>query len=168
MTNILFVEACFKKGGGYNGDEKHFEKFFIGRVPEWKGLASAKPTVLILASSAIRSVNLLKFLPSVRGRLTIAKLFAKHFRLHEQKAFLASHRSPAAIGTPARILKLVQDDEAPIDANVVEHIFIDTHRDGKDRTVFDVPEVRKEFLDLLCRTPIRGRVLSGAIQLHFF
>lgn len=159
---------AFARGSGKNGDARSFEDFFIAEVPEWKQLDSKKPTIFIISSSAIRCVDLLKYIPAVRNRCTIAKLFAKHIKMAEQKAFLASHRAPIAIGTPARIYKLAQEEEKPIDLELVEHVIIDTHRDGKDRTVFDVAEIRKELIELLCKTSLQERLSSGAAKISFF
>lgn len=113
-------------------------------------------------------MDLLKYLPYVRKQCTIAKLFAKHMKLPEQKAFLASHRCPVAVGTPARLLKLGQEPERPIDFEGVTSIIIDTHRDGKDRTVFDVAEIRKELVEMLCRTALRDRLNASDCQILFF
>lgn len=158
----------FGRGSEKNGDARDFELFFTKAVPEWKQLDSKKPTVFIISSSAIRCVELLKFIPSVRNNCTIVKLFAKHIKMAEQKAFLASHRAPIAIGTPARIYKLAQEENKPIDLELIEHIIIDTHRDGKDRTVFDVAEIRKELIELLCKTDLLERLSTGAAKISFF
>jgi protein CMS1 len=104
----------------------------------------------------------------VREKCTIVKLFAKHIKIAEQKAFLASHRAPIAIGTPARIYKLALEEDKPISLDLVEQIIIDTHRDGKDRTVFDVPEIRKELIELLCKTPLLERLSTGATKIYLF
>lgn len=151
-----------------NGDASGFERFLHQRLPDWQSLDSQQPSVLIVSASAIRCVELLKYLPNVRKQCTIAKLFAKHMKLPEQKAFLASHRCPVAVGTPARLLKLGQEPEKPIEFSQVTSIVIDTHRDGKDRTVFDVPEIRKELVELLCRTALRERLNDSDCQILFF
>jgi protein CMS1 len=170
FLRLLIVDVAFGPGSKSHGKVSDLEIYFTEvAVPEWKTLeGKRKPVVLILASSAIRCVDILKGFTGLRNKLTISKLFAKHFKIAEQKAFLASHPSPVAIGTPARILKLGQDADKPIDLDDITHLIIDTWQDGKDRTIFDVPEVRKELIELLRQPELLNRLNKGEAKIYFF
>lgn len=170
LDELSLIADGFGQGSGLNAELGRLEKFVTEVVdPEWgQKVDEQKPYLLIISSSAIRCVDVLKALPKLRNKCTIAKLFAKHFKLADQLAFLGSHRCPMAIGTPARIHRLGQEEGKPIDLEAVTHILMDSGRDGKDRTVFDVAEIRKELVDLLVRTPLLTRLNSGACHIHFF
>lgn len=171
LEDLKLSTDAFGNGSGHEAQLSYFEKYITEIVlPDLNSFLDSKdPVLLILSSSAIRCVELLKGLLSIRSKCTIAKLFAKHFKLADQVSFLASHRSPIAIGTPARILRLGQEPSKPIDFEKITHIIIDTARDAKDRTVFDVPEVRKELIDLMVKDDVlRSRLYNGLCKIYFF
>ncbi len=166
--NTDYLATAFGPGSGVEGDQNLFEKFFTRVVENWELVDNRRPVILIISTSAIRCVELLKYLPLVRSKLQITKLFAKHFKMDEQKAFLANHTSPVAIGTPARILKLAEDEDKAIDLIDVTHVIIDSYRDAKSRTIFDIPEVRIELLKLMTKTALRTRLNTLAAKIVIF
>ena len=73
----------------------------------------------------------------------VAKLFAKHMKLEEQASFLASKRFLFAVGTPNRILKLLE--MGALSLQQTRLVVLDsTWTDAKKRNIFDV--VRKKWL----------------------
>ncbi|KAI9003701.1 U3-containing 90S pre-ribosomal complex subunit-domain containing protein [Gaertneriomyces semiglobifer] len=116
-----------------------------------KTLSPGSPKVLIVSPSAIRSVQIIKPLRSLGKHVRVAKLFAKHLKVHEQIALLQTERTPVAVGTPNRVQKLLEVGEggAPLKLDHLEYIVIDgTHRDKKERTIFTVPEVKNDLVPL--------------------
>lgn len=177
LDDMALAADAFTSGSDTNSDQSKFESFFLKTVPEWKEYLKDnsinQPRILIISAAAIRCVELLKNLPNIRTKCTIAKLFAKHFKVQEQVGFLSSHKASIAIGTPARLLKLSQEPRTDttgmcIDLQLIDHVIIDGWRDGKDRTVFDVPEIRKELFELLSKTLLRERLNSGKCKISFF
>ena len=63
----------------------------------------------------------------------IAKLFAKHVKVEEQKTSLESHASGIACGTPHRLCKLA--DEGALSLQRLQLLVIDLHIDAKQRYV---------------------------------
>merc|ERR1712159_796368 len=55
------------------------------------------PRVIIICSSAIRAVEVMKFLSEFR--VSVAKLFAKHLKVKDQVEMLKNYH-PIAVGTP--------------------------------------------------------------------
>ncbi|KAJ3185732.1 hypothetical protein HDU85_001091 [Gaertneriomyces sp. JEL0708] len=116
-----------------------------------KTLSPGSPKVLIVSPSAIRSVQIIKPLRSLGKHVRVAKLFAKHLKVHEQIALLETERTPVAVGTPNRVQKLLEAGEggAPLKMDHLEYVLIDgTHRDKKERTIFTVPEVKSDLAPL--------------------
>lgn len=176
IDEMRLESSAFAQGLKSHGDAKALEGLLFDHIDGWQAYctdAVQQPRVLVIASSAIRCVDILKDAPRLRQRCTIAKLFAKHIKAGEQIAFLASHKVPLAIGTPARILKLAQtpmdkgESVMAIDLSVVNHIILDGWRDAKDRTIFDVAEVRLELLRLLTSEALLRRLNTGKARITF-
>ncbi|RUO96218.1 U3-containing 90S pre-ribosomal complex subunit-domain containing protein [Jimgerdemannia flammicorona] len=69
------------------------------------------PVVLILTSSAIRAVDVIRAMTEFQKQAKVAKLFAKHLKLEEQIAFLNNTIVNVAVGTPARVMKLIEESD---------------------------------------------------------
>ncbi|KAJ3005889.1 hypothetical protein HKX48_000416 [Thoreauomyces humboldtii] len=119
-----------------------------------KALFSAKskhepgsPKVIVLSGSAIRAVDVARLMHAV-GERKVAKLFAKHMKVKEQAESLAKESFPLAVGTPNRVLKLIQDGALKLDA--LEFVVADaTYKDKKQRSLFDIQDVTPDLLKLL-------------------
>jgi hypothetical protein len=116
----------------------------VKSVPKGK---PGSPVVLIVCPGGMRSANLVR---SVRNlsTLPVAKLFAKHFKFEEQKAFLQNSRPAIAVGTPARLEALIEKGALSLDS--LQLLVVDaTHRDEKQRSIIE--NTKKEFLEMLKR-----------------
>ncbi|KAL1919931.1 uncharacterized protein VTP21DRAFT_1863 [Calcarisporiella thermophila] len=103
--------------------------------------AVGRPLVLVLAESAIRCTEIIRALDEFRKTARIAKLFAKHIKVEEQVTLLSKEHLNIAVGTPNRVLKLTEDAGA-LKLDRLELLVIDaSHKDKKERTVFEVPEI---------------------------
>lgn len=94
----------------------------------------------------------------------IAKLFAKHLKVEEQVAYLESTVVRLAVGTPNRIAKLVEVGALKLDDLTL--VLVDCSKDVKQRSIFDVPEVRADLFHLVedhCWVPLRTNQLRIAL-----
>lgn len=82
------------------------------------------------------------------GGFSVAKLFARHFKLKEHEAWLREHTTPLAAGTPQRVAALIASGSLRLDS--LQAIVIDqTWVDAKQRSVLDSFETRDELMKLL-------------------
>ena len=70
-----------------------------------------------------------------------------------------------AVGTPARLEKLVSVDALHLDR--VTLLLIDCQRDIKQRSMLDIPETRRDFWTLW-RTHLGNRVAEGRVKVGLF
>ena len=77
----------------------------------------------------------------------IAKLFAKHFKIEEQIDFLGREAIHIGVGTPNRLLALVEQGHLKLDN--LELVVIDTERNPKRFNIFDLQEVRTDLFSFL-------------------
>ncbi|TIB00639.1 hypothetical protein E3P96_02598 [Wallemia ichthyophaga] len=108
------------------------------------------PRLLVICSSAIRCADVVRSLKQLNPSkdIPIAKLFAKHIKLHEQKDFLQSNQTVIAVATPNRAKSLIED--GTLNTKYLSLILLDSsYTDDKQRTLFDVPETKTQLFDLL-------------------
>lgn len=77
----------------------------------------------------------------------VAKLFAKHMKSDEQAKQLASMYLPIAVGTPARVKKLLEMDALSLKHTT--HVIFDMEKDKKQLTVLELKDTATEMVDLL-------------------
>ncbi|XP_073229504.1 uncharacterized protein C3orf26 homolog [Porites lutea] len=125
-------------------------------IPHWSGNVAkldrrgdkGAPILLVLSSAATRAVDLNRSAAEFKGNCKTVKLFAKHMKMSEQESFLDSHVVHFGIGTPSRILKLLQN--GTLKTSRLKYVILDwTWRDQKLRRMIDIPEVRGELINLL-------------------
>ena len=77
---------------------------------------------------------------------SIGKLYAKHFKIHEQISALKD-KIAVAVGTPNRLNKLIQ-----LNALSLKHtrlVVIDTKKDSKNFTILTLKGVREDMYQFL-------------------
>ncbi|KAL5196265.1 Protein CMS1 [Glycine soja] len=144
-----------------------------GKPVEGKVIAGS-PAVLIITSSALRCIDLLRGFRSMTEQCHAAKLFSKHMKLEEQISLL-KNRVNIASGTPSRLvgwsshillltnhilfvkycriskfhfrIKKLIDAEA-LDLSRLQVLVLDLHPDVKGYSLLTLPQVRDEFWDL--------------------
>lgn len=119
---------------------------------------NGSPRLLIVCPSAIRCVDVVRSLKSLNPskEFPIAKLFAKHIKLHEQEKFLKEHQTAIAVATPQRAQKLIESDA--LNLKYLSLVILDGSTiDSKQRTMFEIPEIKIQLFDLLCMDVIRDR-----------
>ncbi|KAJ6547348.1 U3-containing 90S pre-ribosomal complex subunit-domain containing protein [Mycena capillaripes] len=131
------------------------------------------PTLLFIAGAALRVVDVTRVLKDkkLRGEKggEVAKLFAKHFKLAEHVTYLRRTKVGSAVGTPGRIGKLLCETDA-LAVNALSHIILDvSFRDGKKRSMLDIPETRDEVFKTVLGAPkVLQAIKEGKIQVVLF
>jgi len=124
-------------------------KGFLGRDYNKKLVQHNKgPQILVITSSANRATNLIRGLKAKLNvvKLRIAKLFARHIKLHQQQAFLKGGCG-LAVGTPSRIQKLC--DNGALDVkHSVRLVCIDMKKDVKGLNLFMLKDIEAAMLNL--------------------
>jgi hypothetical protein len=139
------------------------------RMKKWKVLHC--PLVLIVCSSARRAVALLKEIDSLHVR--IAKLFAKHLDMEDQRKDLDGQAYAIAVGTPNRLLKLcetVQQDSntCALHFRQTELVVIDSWEDSKRFTVCTLNDTAPDLMRLLDTAIIPQIQERPNLKLAFF
>jgi protein CMS1 len=119
------------------------------RLKKWR--VEKSPMVIIVCVSALRAVAVLKEISSLNMR--VAKLFAKHMNVDDQVNMLESNSYGIAVGTPNRLLKLIQtnneDGEGALSLEFTELIVIDCHEDKKKFTVCTMNDTAPDMMKLI-------------------
>lgn len=123
--------------------------------------------VLIISGSAIRATELIRQLGPLRHDLGVGKCFAKHFKIEDQLKFINSKCPLISVGTPNRLSKLFASGHTYFSMESVNLCIIDTHRDAKQRNIFEIPETCSDLLDFYMSN-ILPALKSGNTKLVFF
>ncbi|KAG0245356.1 U3-containing 90S pre-ribosomal complex subunit-domain containing protein [Mortierella sp. GBAus27b] len=129
-------------------------------------LPKGSPVVLIVSSSGIRAVEVIRALPLFSEAAKIGKLFSKHLKVQEQVHFLNNTCTHISVGTPNRIEKLIADGALRLDR--LELIVLDCHTDAKKRTILDIQEIRVDLFKMFGLEDLEARIKSGETQVAIF
>ncbi|KIY65043.1 hypothetical protein CYLTODRAFT_76772 [Cylindrobasidium torrendii FP15055 ss-10] len=138
-----------------------------------KSKSNGAPTLLFITPAANRATDVARVLKTkaLRGEKggEVAKLFARHFKLHEHASYLLKTKVGAAVGTPGRVGKLLTETES-LSTTALSHIILDvTLRDAKERTLFDIPETRDEVFKTVLGIPqILKAIKEGKVEIVLF
>ncbi|XP_053562031.1 protein CMSS1 [Bombina bombina] len=150
MEELMIPDSCFLT----SNDLTHTPSSYLKEIcPKWSKLSKnhkEKKSVLILivCSSAIRALELIKLIKAFKGDTKIMKMFAKHIKVAEQIKFLEKNVIHLGVGTPARIKALIEKDGLTLES--LKYVVFDWNwRDQKLRRMMDIPEVKLETLGLL-------------------
>lgn len=126
-------------------------------MPDWKSALAKNtgsppvyrsPVVIIVCMSAIRAVELIKNECQSFGLLCkIGKLFAKHFSVDEQKAYLSGNEVRIAVGTPHRLSVLISD--GTLSLSLLRLVVLDLKSDAKGRNLIESNDTSKDLSLLL-------------------
>ncbi|XP_010909297.2 uncharacterized protein [Elaeis guineensis] len=125
---------------------------------------AGSPAVLIISTSALRSLELIRGLKPLTRECRPVKLFAKHLKVEDQVALL-KNRVNFASGTPSRIKKLIDMDALSLSRLAV--VVLDMRRDVKGYSLLTLPQVSAEFWDLY-RSHLLQRLLQGDVRICLY
>ncbi|KAG8644272.1 protein CMS1 [Manihot esculenta] len=134
-----------------------------GQLVEGK-IDPGSPAVLIVSTSALRAIELLRGVRTLTRECHAVKLFSKHMKVEEQVALLKD-RVNLASGTPSRVKKLI-DIEA-LGLSRLSVIVLDIHTDMKGYSLLTLPQVRDEFWDLY-KNYLHQPLLRGDLRICLF
>ncbi|KAK5444289.1 Protein cms1 [Exophiala xenobiotica] len=117
----------------------------------------AAPHTLIIAPSGIRTADLNRELRVFNTEESkVAKLIAKHMKLHENIDYMRKNKVGIAVGTPTRVKDLIDADA--MKTSGIRRIVVDgSYRDEKKRSIFEMEELFRPLLALLNMEQIRKR-----------
>ncbi|KAG0147310.1 hypothetical protein CROQUDRAFT_656233 [Cronartium quercuum f. sp. fusiforme G11] len=132
------------------------------------------PAILVIASAALRAVDLCRqvkpLLPSPKITGGVAKLFARHFKLQEHITHLNSALVAIGVGTPNRISKLIESKALKLDR--LRWLLLDTTwLDAKSYSLPDLPEaaVRQALWQgILGNSDLLAMLREGDMKLVLF
>ncbi|XP_007033991.2 PREDICTED: protein CMSS1 [Theobroma cacao] len=157
--DVMRLEKYIKEAFGAKWKEELCE----GKLIEGKTEAGS-PAVLVVATSALRSIELLRGMRSCTKECRAVKLFSKHMKIDEQVSLL-KNRVNIASGTPSRIKKLI-DIEA-LGLSRLSLILLDIHTDVKGYSLLTLPQVRDEFWDLY-KNYFHQQVVQGDLRICLY
>ncbi|CAO2632026.1 Protein CMSS1 [Lemmus lemmus] len=150
LEDLSLPDSCFLKAN----DLTHSLSSYLKEIcPKWVKLRKThveKKSVLmlIICSSAVRALELIRSLTAFKGDAKVMKLFAKHIKVQEQVNLLEKRVIHLGVGTPGRIKQLVKQDG--LNLNPLKFLVFDWNwRDQKLRRMMDIPEIKKEVFELL-------------------
>ncbi|XP_068698080.1 protein CMSS1-like [Montipora foliosa] len=157
LEDIMIDESCcLTDDTVHTGALEEFSAYLTQVIPKWSGRVTKLnkkghrgcPLLLVVSSAATRIVELNRASVKFKGDCKTVKLFAKHIKISEQEHFLESYVVHFGLGTPSRILKLLQNGS--LKTSRLKYVILDwTWRDKKLRSMIDIPEVQKELVILL-------------------
>ncbi|OXG10374.1 protein CMS1 [Cryptococcus neoformans Ze90-1] len=125
------------------------------------------PAVIVLGLSGLRCADIVRGVRDVKGKGEVAKLFAKHFKLADQIKYLERTKVSIAVGTPARVGKLLAEGAIKISKDTVLLLDIG-HQDSKTRTILTLPEVRDELWKSVFSGAARKTLLDNGVKIGAF
>lgn len=138
----------------------------LGEAPETKG----SPHTIVVAGAGLRAAELVRALRRFQKKGNpVAKLFAKHIKMEEAVQFLTTHRTGIAVGTPVRLMDLL--DNGALSADSLKRIVIDgSHIDQKKRGVMDMKETMLPLAKWLSRKEFKDRFTAdeNKVELMFY
>ncbi|KAK1758523.1 U3-containing 90S pre-ribosomal complex subunit-domain containing protein [Echria macrotheca] len=132
--------------------------------------SNGAPHTLIVASAGLRAADVVRAVRKFQKKGNpVAKLFAKHFKVEEQVSFLQKTRTGVAVGTPQRLIDLIENEALSIAS--LKRIVVDaSHIDQKKRGIVDMRETHMPLVKLLTRKELKERYSDPAkpIDLIFY
>ncbi|KAK3394110.1 U3-containing 90S pre-ribosomal complex subunit-domain containing protein [Podospora didyma] len=119
--------------------------------------ALGSPHTILVAGAGQRAADLVRAVRTFQQKGNpVAKLFAKHFKLEEQVSFLKKTRTGIAVGTPQRLMDLI--DDGALNITSLRRIVIDaSHIDQKKRGITDMKETMMPLAKLLSRKELKEK-----------
>ncbi|KAM6934150.1 protein CMSS1 [Xenentodon cancila] len=152
LEELKLHNSCFLS----SNDLTHSLSSYLKQIcPKWAKIQKqhsekSSVVVLIICSSALRTIELIKQLTAFRGEAKAVKLFAKHIKMEEQVKQLQKGVTHIGVGTPGRISALIDGDGLSLRA--LRYLVLDWNwRDQKLRRMVDIPEIKLDFMKLLDR-----------------
>lgn len=142
--------------------ERLREGISVKRMKKWKNTKS--PCVVVLCISARRAVAILKELSGMKVR--IAKLFAKHMDIEQQRDQLRTSPFGLAVGTPNRLRALCESGD--LSFAHTQLVVMDVAISHKAFTVCTLPDTAPDCMALLKDFAVPQLQQRKDIRMAFF
>ncbi|TTM51866.1 Protein CMSS1 [Bagarius yarrelli] len=150
QEELQLPESCFLM----SNDLTHSLSSYLKEIcPKWakvqkRHTQTRSVVLLIVCSSALRTIDLIKQLTTFKGEAKALKLFAKHIKPEDQIKLLNKSVAHIGVGTPGRLSTLIEKEGLSLQG--LRYLVLDwNYRDQKQRRMVDIPEVKAEFLKLM-------------------
>ncbi|XP_029967882.1 protein CMSS1 isoform X2 [Salarias fasciatus] len=150
QEELKLQDSCFLS----SNDLSHTLSSYLKQVcPKWAKIQKqhgekSSVVLLVVCSSALRAIDLIKQLTTFKGEARVIKLFAKHIKIEEQVKLLQRGVTHVGVGTPGRISALIEKEGLSLQA--LRFLVLDWNwRDVKLRRMADIPEIKLDLLKLL-------------------
>uniref|UniRef100_A0A1A8JBS5 Cms1 ribosomal small subunit homolog n=1 Tax=Nothobranchius kuhntae TaxID=321403 RepID=A0A1A8JBS5_NOTKU len=150
LEELKLQNSCFLS----SNDLTHSLSSYLKQVcPKWAKIQKqhtekSSVVVLIVCSSALRTIELIKQLTAFKGEARVVKLFAKHIKIEEQVKLLQKGVTHIGVGTPGRISALIEKEGLTLEA--LKYLILDWNwRNQKLRQMGEIPEIKLDFMKLL-------------------
>ncbi|CAK7266923.1 Protein cms1 [Sporothrix epigloea] len=122
------------------------------------------PHTIVVTGAGMRAADLVRAVRSFSTKNNfVAKLFAKHIKLAEAVSFLEGHRTGLAVGTPARLMDLLE--QGALSVQHLRRIVVDaSHLDQKKRGVLDMQDTTIPVVRWLSRPELKSRYRSSETE----
>jgi hypothetical protein len=107
------------------------------------------PTVLVISGNSNRACAIIKQLNGLGLKVPIAKLFSRHMKVAQQKEMLANRGFACGVGTPNRVLKLL--DFEYLNLKRTQLVILDLSRDLKGYHMLKQRDTAMDTANLLHR-----------------
>ncbi|XP_074663520.1 protein CMSS1 isoform X3 [Strix aluco] len=178
IEELKLSDSCFLPA---NDLTHSFSSYLKEICPKWAKLRKnhrekKSVVMLVICSSALRSLELIKSMTAFKGDCRVLKLFAKHIKIKEQMNMLEKGVFHIGVGTPGRVKALVEQGRRTrrvfsldgLFLNSTKYMILDWNwRDQKLRRMMDIPEIKKETIDLLEMSIIK-LCREGSVKLGLF
>ncbi|KAL8972507.1 MAG: hypothetical protein Q9183_000518 [Haloplaca sp. 2 TL-2023] len=181
LEDMHIPEAAILDSSEWSGERRlqslpDFLLAFVQRGTASNNLESAskrpgEPHTLIITAAGLRAAELTRVLRQFQTKeATVAKLFAKHIKLKDATAFVKATRMNFGVGTPTRIVDLLDNGALALES--LQRIVIDcSFLDPKKRNIFDMKETQQPLMQLLNRPGLKERYSSSSsapVKLIFY
>ncbi|GJN67413.1 DNA/RNA helicase, DEAD/DEAH box type [Purpureocillium lilacinum] len=128
----------------------------LGKAPKKKGA----PHTLIVAGAGLRAADIVRAVRKFSSKdNVVAKLFAKHMKVEEQVTFLKNRKTGIGVGTPARLMELI--DNGALSLDNLQRLVVDaSHVDQKKRGVLDMKDTMMPLARFLVRDEFKDRYVD--------
>ncbi|XP_026537522.1 protein CMSS1 [Notechis scutatus] len=168
LEELKLPDSCFLPA---NDLTHSFTSYLKEICPKWAKLRKnhtekSSVVMLVICGSALRCLELIRSMATFKGDGKVMKLFAKHLKIQEQMQMLEKEVVHVGVGTPGRIKALIQQEGLKLTS--LKYFILDwNHRDQKLRRLIDIPEIKKETIDLLEMELIK-LCRNGSVKLGLF
>ncbi|KAL8794784.1 MAG: hypothetical protein Q9195_002738 [Heterodermia aff. obscurata] len=117
------------------------------------------PHTLVVTAAGLRAADATRTLRVFQTEdACVAKLFAKHIKLKDALEYVKKTRMAIGVGTPTRLIDLLDAEKDALSSNKLERIIVDcSHINQKKHGIFDMKETLQPLIALLNRENMKSR-----------